>query len=143
MHLAYVDLGGTVAFVSRLTPREEDQPDLVVSGGLGLAHVTSSDARALTVQVAFHGLGGPVTGAHLHLGQAGSNGPVVLDLGAGLGPSEIRVDAVAADLVGPLAGRDLLALVNELAAGNVYVNLHTARYPDGELRGQLELATAP
>ena len=51
----------------------------------------------------------------------------------------MRFTATAGDLVGPLAGSELLALLNEIAAGNVYVNLHTADFPAGELRGQLAL----
>ena len=55
----------------------------------------------------------------------------------------------AADLVGPLAGMPLSALIGEMEAGNTYVNVHTndgvaptntgpGDFPGGEIRGQLD-----
>ena len=56
----------------------------------------------------------------------------------------------AADLVGPLAGQPLSALIEEMPAGNTYVNVHTddgvappntgpGDFPGGEIRGQIRL----
>lgn len=135
----YVDLGGRVRFETGLSPDEEVQAEIVDSDGSGSARATARDARELEVRVRFRGLSGPLTMAHLHLGQAGSNGPVVVDLGSGIRRNSVRFTALAADLTGPLEGQDLVALLNEIAAGNVYVNLHTGAFPAGELRGQLAL----
>ncbi|MDJ1478471.1 CHRD domain-containing protein [Bacillus sp. LS15-K4] len=81
--------------------------------------------------------------AHLHLGAKGTNGPVVAFL---FGPITNPVSIECAtftgmitqeDLVGPLAGQTLDALVNEVIAGNIYINVHTVQHPNGEIRGQL------
>ena len=135
----FVDLGGKVRFRSRLSPDQEIQSDPVDSEARGRARLTSKDAQQLTISVQFDDLLGPVVAAHLHLGQAGTNGPIVVDMGSGIGNARVRFTATAGDLAGPLAGEDLLALLNELAAGNIYINLHTAQFPEGELRGQVAL----
>ncbi|HDR7380346.1 MULTISPECIES: CHRD domain-containing protein [Bacillus] len=81
--------------------------------------------------------------AHLHLGAKGTNGPVVAFL---FGPITNPVSIECAtftgmitqeDLVGPLAGQTLDALVNEIISGNIYINVHTVLHPNGEIRGQL------
>ncbi|TBX48061.1 CHRD domain-containing protein [Bacillus thuringiensis] len=81
--------------------------------------------------------------AHLHLGAKGTNGPVVAFL---FGPITNPVSIECAtfkgmitqeDLIGPLAGQTLDALVNEIIAGNIYINVHTVQHPNGEIRGQL------
>ena len=135
----YVDLGGNVNFTSRLSPEQEVQADPVDSGAAGNATLISRNAQELEIVVPFNNLSGPLTAAHLHLGQEGTNGPIVLDMAGGIRNGNVRFTAVAGDLSGPLAGQDLLALINELAAGNVYINLHTAEFPGGELRGQVAL----
>lgn len=81
--------------------------------------------------------------AHIHLGANGSNGPVVAFLRADRvdGPVKGRYaegELTAADLVGPLAGQPLSALLKEIEAGNTYINVHTDAHPAGEIRGQIE-----
>jgi len=83
-----------------------------------------------------------ITMAHLHLGVEGTNGPVIADLLSEGGFSgrftrRLKTDVEGGDLVGPMLGQPLDALVAQIQAGNVYVNIHTARNPAGELRGQL------
>lgn len=85
--------------------------------------------------------------AHIHLAPAGVNGPVVAWLYPSGPPAVLipgRTDGVLAqgtitadDLVGPLAGAPLADLVDEIRAGNTYVNVHTVANPGGEIRGQI------
>jgi hypothetical protein len=99
--------------------------------------------------------------AHIHRGPAGTNGPIVVWLYPSTEPvpgplGGGRIDGVisegtitAANLVGPLLGQPLSALVTELTNGNAYVNVHTndgvaptntgpGDFPGGEIRGQAE-----
>jgi hypothetical protein len=80
--------------------------------------------------------------AHIHLGKRGENGPVVVTLQ----PTRIDgpVNGVYAkgmltdsNLAGRLTGGDLIILKEAFRTGNAYVNVHTDKYPPGELRGQL------
>jgi hypothetical protein len=88
-----------------------------------------------------------VTQAHIHLAPAGANGPVVVWLYPGGPPAQLipgRFDGIlaegtltAADLVGSLAGGTLKDLLENMASGNAYVNVHTSQFPGGEVRGQI------
>jgi hypothetical protein len=88
-----------------------------------------------------------VTMAHIHLAPAGVNGPVVVWLYPDAPPAQLipgRFSGVLAegviteaDLVGPLAGMTLQDLIDAMAAGNTYINVHTSQYPGGEVRGQI------
>ncbi|CAG0937155.1 hypothetical protein TFLX_06066 [Thermoflexales bacterium] len=98
--------------------------------------------------------------AHIHMAPAGANGPIVVwlfpgtdpvpgPLGAGRQHGKLAEGTItAANLVGPLAGQPLSALVDAIRAGNAYVNVHTndgvaptntgpGDFPGGEIRGQL------
>jgi hypothetical protein len=96
-----------------------------------------------------------VIASHIHVGPAGVNGPVVLFLFGAVPPGGGRSDgilaegtATAANLVGPLAGQPLSALIDAIRAGNAYVNVHTndgvdpantgpGDFPGGEIRVQI------
>lgn len=88
-----------------------------------------------------------ITQAHIHMAPAGTNGSVVAWLyPSGPPPQPIpgrfngvlaRGTITAANLVGPLLGQPLSALVNAMAAGNTYANVHTSQFPGGEIRGQI------
>ncbi|MDH3405051.1 MAG: CHRD domain-containing protein [Acidobacteriota bacterium] len=64
------------------------------------------------------------TAAHIHEAPPGSNGPIVVPLGDPTSP------IVLPDV-------DMTGLLDELFAGNLYVNVHTAANPGGEIRGQI------
>jgi hypothetical protein len=83
-----------------------------------------------------------VTAAHIHLAPIGENGDIVAFLFEA--PTEGRTNGVlaegtitSADLVGPLEGATLSELIDEIEAGNTYVNVHTVEHPGGEIRGQI------
>lgn len=88
-----------------------------------------------------------VSMAHIHMGPAGQNGPVVVWLYPSAPPPLLipgRTDGTLAEgvitesnLVGPLAGKTLADLLALLESGGAYVNVHTSQYPGGEIRGQV------
>jgi len=91
-----------------------------------------------------------ITMAHLHLGlKEGISTPVVWlyppspppKLIPGLFEGVLAQGTITAgDLVGPLRGQPLSALIKELEAGNAYVNIHTTEHPEGSICGQVELS---
>jgi hypothetical protein len=83
--------------------------------------VTTDGAQALVTCV--HTVNGAVA-AHLHQAPSGTNGAVICNLGPAESPIQATCDLTP----------DLLAALRQ---GNVYVNVHSAAYPGGEVRGQL------
>lgn len=84
-----------------------------------------------------------VVASYINLAPSGVNGPVVVFLFAD-GPGGGRTDGVlaagtitAANLIGPLAGQPLSALIGAMADGNTYVDVSTTAFPGGEIRGQI------
>lgn len=86
--------------------------------------------------------------AHIHCcAPAGANAGVVVWLYPDGPPPQLiegRHNGVLAtgtitadDLVGELAGQTLDQLVEQIVAGQAYVNVHTTQFPAGEIRGQL------
>jgi hypothetical protein len=71
-----------------------------------------------------HNVVGP-TVMHIHRGAAGVNGPIVFDLGDPTSP-------VVATWTGMTP-----AEIADLLAGDLYLNIHTAGRPAGEIRGQI------
>ena len=85
-----------------------------------------------------------VTAAHIHLAPRGENGDIVAFLFNPETPTDGREFGIlaegnitSADLVGPLEGSTLSELIDEMEAGNTYVNVHTVEHPSGEIRGQI------
>jgi hypothetical protein len=125
--------GPPIAFRADLSPNEEVPP--TDSKGTGTAEfvLNRSDLK-LTWKVTFKDLSGPVTAAHIHAPERpAGKAPMIIDL-ASHGLKSPLEGSVNLDEI------QLLYFLN----GRVYVNIHTAKYKDGEIRGQIErLATAP
>ena len=51
-------------------------------------------------------------------------------------------DITASDLKGPIAGKQLSDLLSSMHSMDVYVNIHTTQYPNGEIRGQISNVTS-
>ena len=75
-------------------------------------------------------------GVHFHRGERGENGPVLKDLNIEKCGSKYRFKGVWSpkDATQPLTQKDL----DDLLSGRIYVNVHTNKYPDGEVRGQVD-----
>ena len=130
---------------TRLTGFNEVPPILSDGTGVFTASVNSS---SLTYNLTFSNLSSPAIAAHIHFGQRGVNGSIIVFLCGGGGkpacPSgggTVTGTVTAADVLGvPAQGvtagsfADLLRI---LRSGDAYVNVHTTNHPAGEIRGQL------
>jgi len=81
-------------------------------------------------------------GAHIHCGQPGENGPVVVFLSGvipgGVG-TELKIEGflTQANIINDACGATLPELVQAMRDGMTYVNVHSADFPGGEIRGQI------
>ncbi len=85
-----------------------------------------------------------VTAAHIHSGQVGENGPIVVTLFKEDTPTTAMTTGVlsegnitATNLEGPMAGQLLSNLTSAMQNEQTYVNVHTQQNPNGEIRGQI------
>jgi len=91
-----------------------------------------------------------ITMSHLHAGFKGGTTTAVVWLYPSSPPPKLipgpfegvlaEGKITAKDLMGPLRGRPLSALIKEMEAGKTYVNIHTKEYPEGSICGQVEFS---
>jgi hypothetical protein len=141
-------------YIASLDGANESSPNN--SAGVGFAVVSLDlDLHTIRVQVEFSGLAGTITAAHLHgltnVAGAGAADPATVVPsfpGFPIGVSSGGYDqsfsfdeaatfnpAFVATNGGMLAAPTIL--INGMAAGKTYLNLHTTAFADGEIRGFL------
>ncbi|VUX55720.1 conserved protein of unknown function [uncultured Woeseiaceae bacterium] len=100
----------------------------VVSAASGIAATTvDRNTGIVTLHLNASGVA-DATGAHIHTGSAGQNGPVLIALQQdALDVGHWSVTGARLDSVG----------LADYRAGQLYVNLHTPANPGGEIRGQV------
>ena len=137
----YVNLGSKLTYSSRMRPANEVSGPQINSRGRGYAVAASKNGDQLRISIQWRRLTGPAVALHLHNAQAGANGPVVVNLTDDIKGNSLVANISSDDVIGPLAEGDdpMLNLLNELVAGNIYINLHTEANPGGEIRGQVKL----
>lgn len=98
----------------------------VTTSATGSGTITVAADQSISGSIKTTGVKG--TAAHIHLAAAGANGPVILPL---------TKDGEDGWAVGP--GAKLQdAHFQAFKDGNLYVNVHTAANPGGEIRGQIK-----
>jgi hypothetical protein len=128
-------LNAVDGFGAALDPGQENAN--VTSSGSGSGSVTLTGIGA-QYMVTVTGLTGPILAAHFHSGAAGTNGPVVRAIG---------LSGATTTTYGLWTPNDTqaltISLMNDLDAGHIYYNVHTAQYGAGEIRGQVNPTFSP
>jgi hypothetical protein len=109
----------------KVTLSGDQEAPPVTSAGTGTGTITVGDDKSVKGSVTTKGIDG--TAAHIHEAAVGKNGPVVI-------PLEKKGDTYTV----PANAKLTDAQFATFKAGNLYVNVHTAAHPDGELRAQLK-----
>ncbi|MDR5684326.1 MAG: CHRD domain-containing protein [Armatimonadota bacterium] len=136
-----------VTFVAHLWGREVVPTNPTRATGVA-TFVVSADGNSIRYELTVNNLNNVQMG-HIHLAAPGANGPIVVWLYPPAPPPVLRPGVfsgqlaggtiTAANLMGPLQGQPLSALITQMRNMNTYVNLHTTAFPAGEIRGQILL----
>jgi hypothetical protein len=128
---------GATDLSTTLSGAQEVPP--VQTAASGTASISVNDALTEVSFIMTHQGLVNITGAHIHVGAPGQEGPNILNLATADFPSGVTGTRTAADLIpAPAQGINTFEdAVNAILAGNTYVEIHTAANPAGEIRGQL------
>jgi CHRD domain-containing protein len=112
----------------------QETPSNTTTGTGTLTGSFNSSTNALQYNIVWTGLTGPATAMHFH-GPAsmGTAADVLVDL-------NISTNGVSGNGSGTISVND--AFKTALLAGQVYYNIHTALYPNGEIRGQVKATSS-
>lgn len=133
----------------------EEVPTLSTSGSGELRVRLGRNESSLEYKLEYEDLEGRITQAHIHLGRPAVNGGIIVWLcGTSTNPGpegtptcpgpssgEVSGTITSADVVGPapqgIEPGEFEELVRALREGAAYANVHTDKYPTGEIRGQV------
>lgn len=113
----------SLVFSAELNGSQETPPNTSPGAGIGLAIV---NARTLNFSASVVSTGVADTVAHIHQAPPGVAGPVVFPLTKEAGRSVWNVQGTLTP-----------AQVATMRAGGFYFNVHSATFPEGEIRGQI------
>jgi hypothetical protein len=132
-------------FIAKLSGTNEVPP--VVTRASGVAKFTAStDGKSLDWVINVTNIR-DIMGAHIHSGNLGENGPVVVTLfnpsmtatqNSGImNGTSFKGTITGSFLEGPLTGSQMSDLIKLVSSKAAYVNIHTQQNQDGEIRGQI------
>ena len=149
------------AYSCKITGYQTSPP--IFTSGTGKANAQIKDSQtSLSYKMSYSGLTSDVIQAHIHFGQVGVNGGIIVYLcdNTGTAPSgtpacpnsgDVSGSVTAVDVNPPnnpapvndqgISAGDFSALVGALKSGTGYINVHTVDYPNGEIRCQLKPAS--
>jgi hypothetical protein len=144
-------------FAARLTGFEElgglnAETGAILSNGKGTLSL-DVDKSQITYTLTYSGLSAPATQSHIHLGKLHVPGGIMVFFCTNLGNGPAGTPAcpasggtvtgtwTAASVVGPTAQNvtpgDFSAIISALNSNTAYANIHTTKFPAGEIRGQV------
>jgi hypothetical protein len=153
--------GGSKNFRGSPMVGYEENPDISTVGTGEFSARLNGDGNSLHYKLTYSGLEGTVTQAHVHFGKRAINGGVSFFLcGTAAAPGPAGTPACptpGGTVEGDIDAADVLALVtpppatagqgieagafNEILAamryGSAYANVHTTKWPGGEIRAQI------
>ncbi len=155
--------GGSKSFKGSPLNGYEENPDISTIGTGSFEARLSKDGTSLHYKLSYSGLEGNVQQAHVHFAKRGVNGGISYFLCSNLpsppagtpacpGTTEgtVEGDIEAADVIGPTASAGpppnpgqgiepgaLAEILAAMRAGRTYANVHTTKWPGGEIRAQL------
>ena len=116
------ETGGTL-FLATLTPQGD-----ATTGGAGSATLTlTEDQGSAVLRSSFSSLTGPITSQHVHAG----DGTILFDVDT----TPPQADGSRVWRIAPAGTFDTAEILAALRGGECYLNLHTAAYPAGEIKG--------
>jgi len=122
-------------FQAFLNGLQEVGPNASPATGFGTVVLDAAQTQ-ITVNLNWSGLTAPATASHIHgPAGAGTNAAVMFPFSG--------VPAATAGSIPQQVFAINPTQVNQLSAGLLYMNLHTATFPGGEIRGQLQLVPEP
>lgn len=129
--------GQSTTWSAKLTVAQEIPKQVVRDATASGSFIGTLSGDSLAFTLTFARLTGLPTMAHIHLGAKGVSGPVLIWL-CGLGSPDSQLVA-AHPCKSPVTGTVTLtpALQKDFTKGLLYVNVHTAKNPNGEIRGQI------
>ena len=134
----------------------EESPSVSTTATGEFTATIAPDGKSFQYTETYSGLQAPVTQSHIHVGQLGVNGSIVIFLcqtsanpdPTGLAPHCPQEGTVSGTITPSnviagstatqqLVAGDLTAVVTAIQAGAAYANVHTTVSPGGEIRGQI------
>jgi hypothetical protein len=116
------DGDNTTTFTANLNGASEVPPNLSDATGIATL-IFNEDTNKATLTVPYTGI--TATDAHIHKGAVGVSGPAVFPINVTASPLMLSNFTLTSQQEA------------DLKNGLYYVNIHSAAYPDGEIRGQL------
>ena len=140
----------------------EEVPSVSTTGGGQVDAAVNRAGTELRYTLRYRNLEGAVSQSHIHFGEEHTNGGIVVFLCTNLGngpvgrdvppcpppPAEVEGVLTADDVSTAVASapartqgiaeREFAELVRAMRAGATYANVHSDRWPGGEIRGQFD-----
>lgn len=120
---------GSTLYVAQLRPQGSASTQASGTSTLRLA----ADGKSAIISFSYSNLSGPITGMHIHA----ADGSIIFDLDS----ATPQPDGTLIWIFVPVGSFTVADIVNLIKTGQAYLNLHTAQFPTGEIKGFFNIST--